>query len=87
MRPAPEESQHDEHAVLDHVRASLKDLNVAGLETVSLDDPERRESVIRFRRATDPYILASARNLNYPVGAVWAEYGRDARDTELNDPA
>lgn len=83
---APEESEHDERVVLEQVSASLHDLNEAGLETVSLDDPEHRQSIIRFRRATDPYILAYARNLSYPVGSVWAEYGRNARDTRLEDP-
>jgi hypothetical protein len=84
---APEESQHDERTVLEQVRVALRDLASAGLETVSPDDPEASRRVMRFRRATDPYILAYARNLSYSVEEVWAAYGRQARDTELEDPA
>ena len=84
---APEESEHDTQAVLEQVRSALADLAAAGLETVSLDDPEAHERIMRFRRATDPFILAYARNLSYSIDAVWAKYSRGGRDTELEDPA
>ena len=86
-RIAAEESEHDTDSVLAQVRASLEDLSAAGLETVSLDDSEARRRIMQFRRATDPYIIAYARNLSYPAAEVWAAYTRGGRDTELDDPA
>ena len=49
-----------------------------GLRTMPADDASRRRYA-RFQQATEPYIRAYARNIRYPVEAVWATYDRPAR--------
>jgi hypothetical protein len=81
----PDEGSHDERFTLEQIERALRDLRAAGLKTVSLGDATARERIFTFRRATDPFILAYARNLSYPPDRIWAEYSRGGRDTELDD--
>ena len=81
----PGESELDERLIFQQIETALSDLRAAGIDTISLDDVETREQISTFRRATDPFILAYARNLSYEPDRIWAAYSRGGRDTELED--
>ncbi|CAA9293668.1 MAG: hypothetical protein AVDCRST_MAG77-4928 [uncultured Chloroflexi bacterium] len=63
-----------------NVIAALSD---AGVAVVRLDQPERLEAAAGFRAATDPYILAYARNVDYRPEDIWTTYDRWERDSAL----
>jgi hypothetical protein len=48
-------------------------------------DPRARARYARFRDATEPHIRAYARNIGYPVAAVWETYDRRTRNGALEE--
>ncbi|HEU5316602.1 MAG TPA: potassium channel family protein [Chloroflexota bacterium] len=74
----------DVERILSETRASLAALVDNGLSVISLDEPQARDGLLRFRTATDPSIRSYAANLRYEPDAVRETFGRWARDTALD---
>ncbi len=73
------ESSWDEEGARNSFHLQIEELRRGGL-TPLLAAADAEAAFCRFRAATDPVIRAYALNVGYDIDAVWAVYGRRARD-------
>lgn len=80
-----EDEQHDARVRADFL-ALRERLSGRGMTPIQLSSDADAEYV-RFRRATDPYIHAYARNIGYEPDSVYGVYTRWERGSALESPA